>query len=127
MNTTKKSRNRQKGLSSVGWLVVASIFGLLVISILRIFPIYMENYTIKSVLTSVQEDAKIDPKSKRAIWDAITNRLYINEIRSIKREHVKMTRKDGKTTVTLNYENRQPYLGNLFIVGKFSESIVIDR
>ncbi|MCH7881107.1 MAG: DUF4845 domain-containing protein [Proteobacteria bacterium] len=127
MNTMKSTRHRQKGLSSVGWLALAGIFSLLIISVIRVLPIYMENFTIKSVLTSIQEDAKIDPKSRRAIWDSINKRLYINEIRSIKREHVKMTRKNGKTTVTISYETRRPYIGNLFIGATFSESVVIDR
>lgn len=127
MNTMKSTRHRQKGLSSAGWLALAGIFALIIISVLRVFPIYMDNFTIKSVLTSIQEDAKIDPKSRRAIWESINKRLYINEIRSIKREHVKMTRKNGKTTVTISYETRRPYIGNLFIGGTFSESVVIDR
>ena len=127
MNTMKSTRHRQQGLSSAGWLALAGIFALIIVSLIRVIPIYMENMTIKSVLTSVQEDAKIDPKSKRAIWDALSKRLYINEIRLINREHVKMTRKDGKTTVTISYETRRPYIGNLFVGGRFSESVVIDR
>ena len=108
MNKLKNTRNRQKGLSGPVWLIVAGIFGLIVVSVIRIFPIYLENYTIKSVLESVQGDAKIDPKSKRAIWTSISKRLYINEVRYITREHVKMSRKNGRTTVTIEYETRKP-------------------
>lgn len=118
---------RQRGLSFVGWMAVAGIFGLLVISFFRVFPIYNENFTIKSVLELVKNDQNIDAKSKRAIWDSINKNLYINEVRSIKREHVKIVRKDGKTTVTIAYETKHPYIGDLFIGGNFSESIVIDR
>ena len=127
MNTMKCSRHRQKGLSGPGWLAMFGIFALLIVSVIRIFPIYMENYTIKSVLEAVQGDAKIDPKSKRAIWESISKRLFINEVYLIKREHVKMSRKNGKTTVTIAYESRRPYISNLFIGGTFSETIVIDR
>jgi len=127
MKTMKITRHRQKGLSGAGWLALAGIFGLLIVSGIRVFPIFLENYTIKTVLTSVQEDARVDPKSRRAIWDAIEKRLFINEIYSIKREEVKMVRKNGKTTVTIDYESRRPYIGNLFIGGTFSESVVIDR
>ena len=118
---------RQRGLSFVGWMAVAGIFGLLVISFFRVFPIYNENFTIKSVLELVKNDQNIDAKSKRAIWDSINKNLYINEVRSIKREHVKIVRKGGKTTVTIAYESKHPYIGDLFIGGNFSESIVIDR
>ena len=127
MNTMTNTRHQQKGLSSVGWLAVAGIFFILSVGAIKVVPIYMENFTIKSVLEAVQEDPRIDPKSKRAIWDSIKKRLYINEVRLIKREHVKMTRKNGKTTITITYESRRPYMGNLFIGGAFSESVVIDR
>ncbi len=87
----------------------------------------MENFTIKSVLTAVQEDQRVDAKSKAAIWNSLKKRLYINEVRLIKREHVEITRGNGQTTVTITYESRRPYLGPLFIGGSFSESVVIER
>ena len=127
MNNITSIGRRQQGLSFLGWMAVVAIFGLLIISFFKIFPIYNENFTIQSVLTSVKEDQKIDPKSKRAIWDGIIKRLSVNHILSIKRENVKIERKNGKTTVTITYETRRPYIGNLFIGGNFSESVVIDR
>ncbi len=127
MNRTTNSRHRQSGISSFGWIVVAGIFGFLVITFFKVFPMYYENYKLKSVLESLQQDQEIDPKSKRAIWSSLQKRMYINEIRSIMREDVKMERKDGTTTVTVTYEIKDSYVGNLFIGGRFVESIVIDR
>ena len=69
----------------------------------------------------------MDPKSKRSIWESLQKRLYIDEVKNIKLEHVTMVRKDGKTTVTVTYETRDTFIGNLFIGGAFSESVVIDR
>ena len=126
-NNITNLRHRQQGLSFVGWMALVAIFGLLILSFFRVFPIYNENFTIQSVLTGVKNDQDIDPKSKRAIWDAVSKRLFINEIHSIKRENVKIVRKKDKTTVTITYEARRPYIGNLFIGGNFSESVVIDR
>jgi len=126
-NNITSLRHRQQGLSFVGWMALVAIFGLLILSFFRVFPIYNENFTIQSVLTGVKNDQDIDSKSKRAIWDAISKRLFINEIHSIKRENVKIVRKKDKTTVTITYEARRPYIGNLFIGGNFSESVVIDR
>ena len=126
-NNVTSLRRRQQGLSFVGWMALVAIFGLLILSFFKVFPIYNENFTIQSVLTGVKNDVDIDSKSKRAIWGAISKRLFINEIHSIKRENVKIVRKNGQTTVTISYETRHPYLGNLFIGGNFSESVVIDR
>ena len=121
------NRHRQQGVSGPGWLVIIGLFALIVTSLFNLYPMYYENYLLKSVLTSVQEDPSIDVKSKRAIWDSMNKKFYVNDVSSIKRENVKMTRKDGKTTVSVNYERRAPFISNLYFVGVFSESVVIDR
>jgi hypothetical protein len=114
-------------MSSFGWIAVAGVFGFLVITFFKVFPMYYGNYKVISVLESLQQDSEIYSKSKRAIWDSLNKRLYINEVRNIQRENVKMVRKDGKTTVTITYRIEDEFIGNLFIGGNFAESIVIDR
>jgi Tfp pilus assembly major pilin PilA len=119
--------NRQQGMTTIGLLLVLVVIALFALSAVRIIPIYLENFTIKSVLTAVQDDQRIDAKSKAAIWESLSKRLYINEVRLIKREHVGISRENGQTTVTITYESRRPYIGPLFIGGSFSESVVIAR
>jgi hypothetical protein len=127
MKSLIRSKNKQKGLLSFGLMVLVGFFALLIISFLKVFPMYYENYKVKSVLESVRQDSDIDPKSKRAIWESLSKRLYIQEAQTVQREHVNMTRTDEKTTITISYETRDSYIGNLFIGAKFSESVVIDR
>ena len=127
MNRISKLRHRQKGLSAVGWIIVAAIFGLLLITFFKVFPMYYDNFKLKAALENMQTDDTIDPKSKRAIWDSLQRRLFVDEVRTIKRENVTMKRKDGKTTITVTYERRDNYVGNLFIGARFVESAVIDR
>jgi Tfp pilus assembly major pilin PilA len=119
--------NRQQGMTTIGLLLVLVVIALFALSAVRIIPIYIENFAIKSVLTAVQDDQRIDAKSKAAIWESLSKRLYINEVRLIKREHVGISRENGQTTVTITYESRRPYIGPLFIGGSFSESVVIAR
>ncbi len=121
------NRYSQRGLSLPTWLAIIAIFSFLLTTFFTVFPMYYQNYQVKAVLTAVQEDASIDVKSKRAIWDTLNKRFYVNDVRSIKREHVKMSREDGKTTITVSYETRDNLVGNLFIGGTFNESVVIDR
>jgi len=127
LNNMTVARQAQQGMTTIGLLLVLGIIALIALTAIRVIPIYMENFTIKSVLDSVKDDSKVDPKSKAAIWNSLKKRLYINEVRLIKREHVEITRGNGETTVTITYESRRPYLGPLFIGGSFSESVVIDR
>ncbi len=120
-------RNRQNGMTFIGIVMLLVVIAVIALTAVKIIPIYIENFAVKSVLTSIENDHRIDPKSKAAIWESIKKRLYINEVRLIKKEHVTMSRKNGKTTVTIEYESRRPYLGPLFIGGHFVETIVINR
>jgi hypothetical protein len=120
-------RHRQDGMTTIGIVGMLGIIALIALTAIRIIPIYMENFTIKSVLQAVQEDQRVDAKSKAAIWDSVKKRMYINEVRTITRDHVEIVRNNGQTTVTITYESRRPYLGPLFIGGSFSESVVIER
>ena len=119
--------NRQKGMSTVGIIAVVGIFGLLLVSFFKVFPMYYDNFKAQSALEALQQDSRVDPKSKRAIWESLQKRLYVDEVKDIALEHVTMERKDGKTTVTVTYETRDDFIGNLFIGAAFSESVVIDR
>lgn len=118
---------RQKGISGIGWLMIASIFGFFLLTFFNVFPMYYESYKIQSVLRTIQEDPSIDVKSKRAIWDRMRKSFDIDNISSIKAEHVKMSRKDGQTTIAINYEARAPFIANLYLVGQFNQTVVIDR
>ena len=126
INTTRSRRN-QRGMSAPGWIAIAAIFGFLLITFFRVFPMYYDHFKVTSVLESIQQDENIDSKSKRAIWESLNKRLAIQEVRVITRENMKISRKDGKTTVTVSYEVKADYIANLFIGGRFVETIVIDR
>ncbi|MEM7561822.1 MAG: DUF4845 domain-containing protein [Pseudomonadota bacterium] len=122
-----RSRHKQKGLSTPGWIAVVAIFGYLLITFFRIFPMYYDNFKVKSVLEGIQQDQAVDAKSKRAIMDSMNKRLAVQGVRGITRDNVKITRKDGKTTVVVTYEIKADYIANLFIGARFVESVVIDR
>ncbi len=127
MNNIASIRYRQQGLSFVGWMAMVAIFGFLLLSFFKVFPIYNEYFTIQSVLKGLTKNEKVDFKSKRAIWEALQKRLGVNQVGSIKPENVTIQRKDGKTTITISYRTQRPYIGNLFIGGNFTESAVTDR
>ena len=127
MKQAYKLGKRQQGVSAVGWIAIMGLFGLIVISFFKVFPFYYDNFKVQSALEAVALDETIDPKSKRAIWQSLQKRLYINEVRSINREHVTMSRKDGRTTVTVTYQTEDDYIANLYIGGRFNESIEIER
>jgi hypothetical protein len=121
------NRHSQKGLTTIGWILAIAIFGSIVLTGLKILPMYLDYYNVKTVVDSVANDPEIDPKSKRDLWTAINKRLLINQVRSLKRENVSFVRKDGVTTITVDYTAEKPYIAQLYLVAKFNYTVDIKR
>ena len=92
MSMTIRQRKRQRGLSTVGWIAVVGLFGLIVISFFKVFPMYYENFKLQAAMENLQADVEVDSKSKRAIWESLQKRMFVDEIRSVKRENVEIVK-----------------------------------
>lgn len=128
MGRATRSRHHQKGLSAVSWISIVAIFGFLVITFFRVFPMYYDHLKVQTALEGLQEDSSIDFASKREVWNALSKRLHVQGMRTLKQNHVLLTKnKSGQYIVTVKYEVRADYIANLFIGARFHESAVITR
>lgn len=118
-----QSKKRQRGLTFISWLVIFTVAGFFVMVGLRIGPVYLENYTIKNILESVQNEHLVNRKPVSEIRQMIMRRLNINSIKSIKRENLKIRRSSGVTKIEIDYEDRRPIMGNLDAIMTFHESV----
>ncbi len=121
--TRQINHKSQKGLTTIGWIVVIAIFGSIVLTGFKILPMYLEYYQVRSVLENVAANPEVDARSKKAIWSAITRQFLINQIRNIKREDMKVVRENDITKITIDYEVRKPYVAQLFIGGHFTYTV----
>jgi len=117
----------QQGMTTIGWIVVIAIFSSILLTGFKVLPFYLEFFQVQSVLESVAEDQSVDPKSKRELWEAIAKRLRVNQSTSVKREHLSFERKDGVTTITVDYRVEKPYIAQMFIGADFVYSVEINR
>ena len=122
MNTSS-----QKGMTTIGLIIIIAIFGSIVLTGFKIMPMYMEYFQIKSILDSVAEDSEIDVKSKRDLWDSIRKKLYVNQIKTIEKENLSFARENEATTITIDYEVRKPYIAQLFLGAHFVYSVDTKR
>lgn len=121
------NKHSQQGLTTLGWIAVIGIFGLLVVSGFKILPMYLDFFKVKSVMESLIDDESVNVRSKADMWLAMSKRLQINDVSSLKRENVTFSREEDVTTVTADYEVRKPYLAELFIGAHFTYSVEIKR
>ncbi len=124
--------HQQQGMTTLGWIIVIAVFGFIVVTGFRILPLYLDFMNVKNAMEAVERRVEegagnIDPRSKRDLWQALANQLKINSVYGLKKENFKFERKDGVTTITVDYEARKPYFDRMFIGAHFVHSVDINK
>ncbi|MBT2970676.1 MAG: DUF4845 domain-containing protein [Candidatus Thiodiazotropha sp. (ex Ctena orbiculata)] len=118
-----QSLKKQKGLTTISWLIIFIMVGFLVYVGIKITPVYIDHYAVVSTLNTVKEDPLTARKSKKEIREMITKRLYVNNIRHVNRDHIKIQRSGKVTTINVAYVETRPIVYNISLVMTFDESI----
>ena len=128
MNKNQSTMKRQQGVTAVGWLLIIALVGFFVMLALRLFPIYSNHYKIKNVVYSLvdEEQEGLYRISKRDLMKIFNRKLNINFAEGFKVDHlVFVIAKSGNREIHVTYEDRRPILGNLDVVAKFDNYVVV--
>jgi len=98
------NRKRQQGLTFISWLVILIVLGFIMLIVLKITPVYLEHYAVKTSLESLKNEPLISRKPITEIRKMLTHRLSINEIHGLSKDSIILRRTGGITTVTVKYE-----------------------
>jgi len=120
-----QSRNRQSGLTFISILMLLVIFGFYVYLGLKLLPIYLEYYKVKSVVSAVQKESQTAQQTPEQIRQTLMNRFYINEVRRLTGKEIKIKSVPAGTLVEVEWEVREPALGNVDMVVYFNEKFEI--
>ena len=78
MTVMMSMRNKQKGMTGTGWLVVLALIGFFSLLIIKLAPVYMEYYSVKTVLASLENEPLITQKSIADVKKLVHRRLKVN-------------------------------------------------
>jgi len=123
--TIVKLNKKQTGLSTIMLIIIVGLFGYAVYIGLKITPVYMEYFSIKSSVDGLADEMKTRQISKTQYFDLIRRRLEINYVDigaltpsrdgcvKTKKEvfHYKSTKKG--IDVGVSYEKRIPMIANI--------------
>lgn len=120
------SKKHQQGLTAGGWLLVLSLIGFFVLLALRLFPIYSNHFKVQGIVESFTQEKNLYRMPRKDLLRIINKRLNINFAEGFKPEHLKIIlKKTGNKEIHISYEDRRPILGNLDIVAKFDDFVIV--
>ncbi|WP_148716184.1 DUF4845 domain-containing protein [Chitinolyticbacter meiyuanensis] len=107
----------QKGLSFVGFIIIAIVVALVAITGFKVVPAYVEYFGVKKALKAVAQE---NPGGNQAaIREAFTRQATIGYITSVKPADLIIQQAGGKTTVSVGYEKVIPLFANISLLLDF--------
>jgi len=119
-----KTRYSQRGLSSIGWLMVILLAGFFLTLAFKMVPAYVDNIYVTDALKSLRE-LGAGQQGYAGVTDSEVRRhlsgyFNINNVRADAVKSLKVERKSDRILVNMNYEVREPLFYNVDVVMRFT-------
>jgi hypothetical protein len=118
---TQMKQHKQQGVTVLGGLCVLAIAGFIITAGLKLGPLYLDNSFVSAAIESLA-DENIHTLTDKQIRRKLADNFDINNVRDMDMRDVKIIRDKTHTSVTLDYEKRINFMGNVDVVVKFKNS-----
>lgn len=116
---------KQKGFTFIGLAIVLAIIGFITLSVLSIFPVYMEHLAVKTSMEAIETEPGIKNMSASQIRTLFSKKLDMNQVTSISAKDAKIGRSIGEITFKIEYEVRKDYIGNIDLLLSFKDEFEV--
>ena len=114
----------QKGMTGIAMAFILVLIAFFAMVIIRLFPVYMEHFSVSSHLKSLAEESGASAKTNAEIVSTLRKRFEIDDVKNVKEEHIFIEReKGGLVTVAVEYEVRTPAISNVDMVVSFVDEV----
>ncbi len=123
---TGSGHRRQAGITTLGFLLLATVFGAFGLAALKITPLYLESVRLKTVLSDLKEELDGAGTTAGSLRLNLASRLYIEGV-VLGPEAVKIAPGTNGYNVLVQYDNRTRFVGNIWFLVVVDEQIEIRR
>ena len=116
----------QAGITAIGFLLLACVFGIIGLGGMRLTPIYLENMRLAKVLDDLEQDPGRTQVSPEGIRLELSQRFYVEGVR-VPPENVKISQVREGYQVSVQYENRAPFIADIWFLVDFNKQVLIRR
>jgi hypothetical protein len=123
---TLTSRRGQAGVTVIGFLILASLFGLVALGGIKVVPMYIKNMRMSTILDDVQRELSGTGTNPAGIRNAISKRLSVESI-DLAADSIKINQANNGYQVRVQYEERAPYIADVWLLVAFDKQVEIRR
>lgn len=116
-------RERQSGLTIIGFLLLAAVVVIFAMVGFRVVPSYVEYFSVKKALEDTVRGGSADPNNPAPFRRELERRLQTGYVENVKAADANITRNGSQITVEMAWERRLHMFGNASILLEFEASV----
>ena len=117
----------QRGMTTLGMIILVAFIGLVAFGVLRLTPIYLNYMTISGVVNGVVDEFDGQNATRGAIRTSLARRFVVESVQIISARDITVTTVDGGFEVAAQYEHTAPFIANVYFTVKFDKRELIRR
>jgi hypothetical protein len=128
MTGVQVMRKQQRGMTTIGLIMLLAVFGLIAFGVIQLIPVYLENMKVVQVLNQVKSDLDGRNANVTQIKTALGKRVNIESLREFNaRRDFLITRSTNGFLVQVEYARKKTYIANVYLLAEFEHEVEIIR
>jgi hypothetical protein len=125
MGTIPSRNSEQRGMTVIGMLLLLIVIAFAALIAMKVVPMYINYYTIKSTIESIRKEPQLAQMSPANIQSSLSKRFDIGYVDTIKASDLKIKNDpSGQGRVLeLVYEDERELFYGLYVVLKVDETL----
>jgi Domain of unknown function (DUF4845) len=113
-------QGRERGMTTIGLIILISFVGLFVYAGIRLVPLYVEYLAVVKAIEALKSDAESGPGAMKV---ALEKRFDIEDIHSLSHKDVEIHREGSGWTVHAAYDAETPFIANIGFIVHFDKTV----
>ena len=122
---SRQSISKQRGMTAIGFFIIAAMAIMAIIFLIRLVPIYIDSASVESAVQAMASDAKMKTAGTKAIKKSLLVKFNLNSVYSVTGDDIYVSKVGVKTLIEVEYEIRENVVGNLDFVASFKSAVTL--
>jgi len=123
---TVSTRHSQGGMTALGFIIIAALVGIVGLAALKVTPMYIKSMRMSTIMADVENDLSGQSPTAVTIRQELARRFSVEDI-NLDTDSLKITQSKNGFTLSIQYEERAPYIADIYLLVAFDKQVEIRR
>lgn len=123
---TGSTRHAQAGITALGFLILATLVGVVGLAVMKVTPMYIKNMRMDSILTDIAREMSGQGTTPQNIRNALARRFSVEDV-NMDVDSLKITQSKNGYSLRVQYEERASYVADIYLLVAYDKQVEITR